>query len=40
MISNHKRFFNTSGPCNPEKHYALFRKDIIDQGIGLVEKDF
>jgi len=39
MRGNHKRFFNTSGPCNPERHYALFRKNIIKKGINLVEDE-
>ena len=37
MISKYKRFFNTSGPCNPDKHYALFRKNLINQGIDFVK---
>ena len=33
------RAFNTSGPNIPEKHYTLFRKELINQGIGLVNDE-
>lgn len=32
------RYFNTSGPNNPEEHYTLMRRDLIKKGIALVEK--
>ncbi|MBU0765355.1 MAG: ATP-binding protein, partial [Bacteroidetes bacterium] len=33
------REFNTSGPNIPDRHYTIFREDLIRQGIKLVEKD-
>ncbi|MEA3444517.1 MAG: hypothetical protein U9R19_07295, partial [Bacteroidota bacterium] len=30
--------FNTSGPNIQEQHYTIFRKDLIDKGVRLVEK--
>ncbi|MEA3445966.1 MAG: ATP-binding protein [Bacteroidota bacterium] len=33
------REFNTSGPNNPVKHYTLFRQDILNKGINLVERE-
>jgi len=38
MISKYKRFFNTSGPCNYEENYTLFRNNLISQGIDLVKR--
>ena len=31
------RRFNTSGPCDPEKHYTLIRQWLLDEGKLLVE---
>jgi hypothetical protein len=30
------RFFNTSGPCDPEKHYTVLREALIEKGKALV----
>ena len=30
------RFFNTSGPCDPEKHYTVLREELVAKGQGLV----
>ena len=38
MIGKYKRFFNTSGPCNYEENYTLFRNNLISQGIDLVKR--
>lgn len=27
-----KRYFNTSGPNNPEEHYTLMRANLVKQG--------
>ena len=32
------RVFNTSGPCDPEKHYTVMREALIDKGQALVEQ--
>jgi AAA-like domain len=32
------RIFNTSGPCDPDKHYTVMREGLIDQGQALVEQ--
>ncbi len=32
-----KRYFNTSGPNKPEKHYTLKRKNYIEKGISLIK---
>ena len=34
---HHKRYFNTSGPNNPKRHYTLLRSKLIQKGIDLVE---
>lgn len=33
------RYFNTSGPNFPEQHYTLYREDLIQTGLNLVEGD-
>lgn len=30
------RYFNTSGPCDPEKHYTVMREALVAQGAQLV----
>lgn len=30
------RYFNTSGPCQPEKHYTILREDLIAKGQTMV----
>ena len=32
------RFFNTSGPCDPSKHYTVLRPALVDKGQRLVEQ--
>lgn len=32
------RVFNTSGPCDPEKHYTVMREALIDKGQALVDQ--
>lgn len=32
------RFFNTSGPCDPAKHYTVLREGLVAQGQVLVEQ--
>ena len=32
------RYFNTSGPCDPEKHYTLRRGALIAKGREMVEQ--
>lgn len=32
------RYFNTTGPCNPEQHYTVIRPALISQGQRLVEQ--
>ena len=32
------RRFNTTGPCDPEKHYTLIRQSLIDEGKQMVEE--
>lgn len=32
------RIFNTSGPCDPEKHYTVMREALIGKGQALVEQ--
>jgi len=36
-MNNIKRYFNTSGPCNPKEHYTLMRQGLIAEGVQLVE---
>ena len=33
------RYFNTSGPNIPEKHYTLFREPLLEQGLQLVNDE-
>lgn len=33
------RIFNTSGPNNPEKHYTLLRKELVETGIQMVRDE-
>lgn len=33
-----KRYFNTSGPNNPQEHYTLMRSDLVAKGMDLVYK--
>lgn len=37
MIKKTKRFFNTSGPNNPEQHYTLRREQLLETGARLVK---
>ncbi len=39
MIRKAKRYFNTSGPNQPEKHYTLNRELFIKKGIQLVRDE-
>lgn len=32
------RYFNTSGPCDPERHYTLLRPALLAKGQRLVEQ--
>lgn len=32
------RYFNTSGPCDPEKHYTVLREALVAQGTQLAEQ--
>lgn len=32
------RIFNTSGPCDPSKHYTVMRETLIAQGKALVDQ--
>ena len=32
------RYFNTSGPCDPERHYTLFRPTLLAKGQRLVDQ--
>ncbi len=32
------RYFNTSGPCNPEKHYTVIRQQLIAEGLDKIER--
>jgi hypothetical protein len=32
------RYFNTSGPCDPERHYTLFRPALLAKGQQLVDQ--
>ena len=34
-----KRYFNTSGPNDPRRHYTLARLDLIAHGLDLVKED-
>ena len=34
-----KRYFNTSGPNYPEKHYTLMRRELVEEGINLVQQE-
>ena len=31
-------YFNTSGPCDPAKHYTVLREALVAQGIALAEQ--
>jgi hypothetical protein len=33
------RYFNTSGPNIPEKHYTIFREPLLEQGLQLVNDE-
>lgn len=33
------RYFNTSGPNNPNEHYTLPRRDLIELGRKLVHRN-
>ena len=33
------RYFNTSGPNIPEKHYTIFRTNLIEKGKKLVKDE-
>lgn len=32
------RIFNTSGPCDPTKHYTVMREDLVTKGQALVDQ--
>ncbi len=32
------RYFNTSGPCDPQKHYTVLRKELIAEGLDRVQR--
>jgi len=32
------RYFNTSGPCDPQKHYTVLRQELISQGLDRVRR--
>ncbi len=32
------RYFNTSGPCNPEKHYMVLRKQLVAEGLDKINR--
>jgi len=32
------RYFNTSGPCNPQEHYTVPRKELIAKGMDRVRR--
>ncbi len=32
------RYFNTSGPCNPQEHYTVMRRDLIAEGVDKVRR--
>ena len=32
------REFNTSGPCDPDKHYTVMREALVDKGQTLVDR--
>ena len=34
-----ERYFNTSGPCNSNKHYTLMRETLLAKGIALVKDE-
>jgi predicted AAA+ superfamily ATPase len=34
-----KRYFNTSGPNIPSRHYTLLRENLVEKGLDLVESD-
>ncbi len=34
-----KRYFNTSGPNNPEKHYTCMREGLIEKGLNFVKDE-
>ena len=31
------RFFNTSGPCDPKKHYCIKRETLVNEGINKID---
>jgi hypothetical protein len=33
-----KRYFNTSGPNNPEEHYTLMREQLVEKGLDMVRE--
>ncbi|MBK9463031.1 MAG: ATP-binding protein [Sphingobacteriales bacterium] len=39
MYQSTTRYFNTSGPNNPKKHYTLLRSELIKKGIRKVQDD-
>jgi hypothetical protein len=39
MIKKARRYFNTSGPNRPQKHYTLKREHLIKKGIELVKDE-
>ena len=39
MVKEGKRYFNTSGPNIPGKHYTLNREKIVTKGISLVRDE-
>ena len=39
MYQSTSRYFNTSGPNNPKKHYTLLRSELIKKGIRKVQDD-
>lgn len=32
------RYFNTPGPCDPERHYTVMREALIAKGQTLVDQ--
>jgi hypothetical protein len=32
------RYFNTSGPCNPQEHYTVLRKNLIAEGLDKIRR--
>ncbi len=39
MVKKAKRYFNTSGPNEPQEHYTLKRENLIEKGIDLVQRE-